>query len=301
MAFQTFSKQWPSREARDGSFFMRMMQSAIIRFAKPFIQQDMAGADGLRRAFVEGDRRNPLWRSSHERIGRSTFHPYRMRLNLRNAVDRAAFFLGRWEQHETQLFMRDVLYTSDVVIDIGANRGMFTLCAAHLVGRSGLVVSFEPDSASRKLMEREISINNIRNVSVRPYGAAAREEKSGTAAEPFRVVRGDDHIRNLSPALIRIACKSGAHEALSGLTRTIKAGYPVMLVDLDAASDRDAVTKTLSELGYTGERLTVSGKGAKAKWSVAPMGDAATAFTSVWTHPATHSASRRIVDSRRTS
>jgi hypothetical protein len=299
MAVQIARRQTAPGDGGTMGFVQRILQGVIIRFARPIILQDMAGSAKLRQALVEGDRRNPLWRKSRERVSRSTFHPYLMRLNLRNAVDRAAFFLGRWDQHETQLFMRDVLYSSDVVIDIGANRGMFTLCASHCVGLSGLVVSFEPDQASRKLLEREISINNIRNVSVRPYGAALREDKQDLNGEKIRFVRGDDHIRNLSPAMIRIACKGQAHEALAGLTRTIKAGYPAILVDLDEQSERQAIMRTLQDLGYSGESLAVVGKGREAKWAVRPMRADASSFTSLWTHPATHQASRRIIDNHR--
>ncbi len=299
MAYQVPGRHTIYGERVPPGFMQRQMQANIKRFAKPIIEQDLAGSGKLRQALVEGERRNPLWRKSRERVSRSSFHPYLMRLNLRNAVDRAAFFLGRWDQHETQLFMRDVLYSSDVVIDIGANRGMFTLCASHCVGLSGLVVSFEPDAASRKLLEREISINNIRNVSVRPYGAALREDKVERDGEKIRFVRGDDHIRNLSPALIRIACKGQAHEALTGLIRTIKAGYPAILVDLGEASERQLIGRILNDLGYAGETLSVTGKGRDADWAVRPLGNDTASVTSLWTHPATHQASRRIIDSHR--
>jgi hypothetical protein len=299
MAYQMAGRQAARGDSGAAGFVQRLLQDVIIRLARPIIRQDMAGSEKLRQVLFEGDRRNMLWRKSRERVSRSSFHPYVMRLNLRNAVDRATFFLGRWDQHHTQLFMRDVLHNSDVVIDIGANRGMFTLCASHCVGLSGLVVSFEPDHAARKLMEREISINNIRNVSVRPYGAALREDKHESNGETLRFARADDHIRNLSPALIRVACKAQAHEALAGLTRTIKAGYPAILVDLGEASERQSITSMLNDLGYRGEMLSVVGKGRNVKWAVTPLQAEAATLTSLWTHPATHQASRRIIDNHR--
>lgn len=51
-------------------------------------------------------------------------------------------FLGRWYDLENQLVIDALVNPGDTVVDVGANRGMFTFAAAYQVQRSGRVISF---------------------------------------------------------------------------------------------------------------------------------------------------------------
>jgi FkbM family methyltransferase len=53
----------------------------------------------------------------------------------------------------------------DTVIDIGANVGLFAILAARIVGPQGKVFAFEPASATFARLERNIKLNNFRNVT----------------------------------------------------------------------------------------------------------------------------------------
>ncbi|MFC4308029.1 FkbM family methyltransferase [Steroidobacter flavus] len=64
-------------------------------------------------------------------------------------------------------------------IDIGANIGQHTLVASKLVGPTGRVISFEPGANTRARLLRNIEINGLTNVDVRPYGLS-REAGSHT-------------------------------------------------------------------------------------------------------------------------
>ena len=66
-------------------------------------------------------------------------HGYTMHLNLAGWTDRHAYFLGRWHDLATRLFMFSYIRPGDLVIDVGANRGMFALVASKLVGSDGRV------------------------------------------------------------------------------------------------------------------------------------------------------------------
>jgi FkbM family methyltransferase len=57
-----------------------------------------------------------------------------------------------------------------VVVDAGANCGIYTVTAARLVGPSGRVLSFEPGSQAFSLLKKNIEINQFQNVSA--YHAA---------------------------------------------------------------------------------------------------------------------------------
>ncbi|HEX6389233.1 MAG TPA: FkbM family methyltransferase [Solirubrobacteraceae bacterium] len=63
----------------------------------------------------------------------------------------------------------------DVVFDIGAWIGPYTLLAATRVGPQGRVVSFEPDPVARALLERNVQLNALENVTILPYALAAQE------------------------------------------------------------------------------------------------------------------------------
>ncbi len=52
------------------------------------------------------------------------------------------------------------------VVDVGANHGMFSLEAAHLIGRDGLVHAFEPTPRTRELLQSNLAANGITSVKV---------------------------------------------------------------------------------------------------------------------------------------
>ena len=54
----------------------------------------------------------------------------------------------------------------DVIVDVGANIGIFTVIASKLVGSHGRVVAIEPNSESAKRLERNIALNSLNNVTV---------------------------------------------------------------------------------------------------------------------------------------
>ena len=65
-----------------------------------------------------------------------------------------------------------------VVIDGGANCGIYTVLAARLVGPSGLVLSFEPASEAFSVLERNVCLNGLRNVQAYQTALSDREEET---------------------------------------------------------------------------------------------------------------------------
>lgn len=74
---------------------------------------------------------------------------------------------GVWEPIETALF-RSEIHPGDVVVDVGANVGYFTLIAAQLVGDTGRVWAFEPDPDAFDLLRRNVELNGYKNVTLVP-------------------------------------------------------------------------------------------------------------------------------------
>jgi FkbM family methyltransferase len=70
---------------------------------------------------------------------------------------------GCFEPLETELVMR-VVRPGDVVLDLGANIGYYTLLFARLVGERGKVIAFEPDPNNFKLLHKNVCANGYQNV-----------------------------------------------------------------------------------------------------------------------------------------
>lgn len=66
----------------------------------------------------------------------------------------------------------------DIVIDVGAFVGMFTMKAAELVGDRGLVVAIEPDPGNLALLQHNIETYNLRNVKIIGKAALDRATKA---------------------------------------------------------------------------------------------------------------------------
>lgn len=67
------------------------------------------------------------------------------------------------EKTETQI-VREEIREGDVVLDIGAHIGYYTLIFAKLVGEKGRVYSFEPSPENFRLLTKNVEANNFQNV-----------------------------------------------------------------------------------------------------------------------------------------
>ncbi|MFA5866572.1 MAG: FkbM family methyltransferase [Actinomycetota bacterium] len=85
-------------------------------------------------------------------------------------------FEGKYEPFESEI-VEKTLREGDVVLDVGANIGCYTLIAAKAVGSKGRVYAFEPDPNNFALLKRNIEVNNYHNVT--PIQKAVTD-KTGT-------------------------------------------------------------------------------------------------------------------------
>jgi len=78
--------------------------------------------------------------------------------------DTLGLSLGRiHEQHITEL-VKKTIKKEDVVVDLGANIGYFTLIFSKLVGPKGKVFAFEPDPTNFAILRENVLINKCSNV-----------------------------------------------------------------------------------------------------------------------------------------
>jgi FkbM family methyltransferase len=70
---------------------------------------------------------------------------------------------GSHEPLATNLVKKEIK-KGDIVLDIGANIGYYTLIFARLVGEGGKVYAFEPDPVNFSLLKKNIEVNGYQNV-----------------------------------------------------------------------------------------------------------------------------------------
>lgn len=80
-----------------------------------------------------------------------------------DVIQRHLWLFGTWEPHLTA-WMRGRIAPGDLVIDVGAHTGYFTLLASQLVGPTGRVVAIEPSPAFHQALTANIEANGCANV-----------------------------------------------------------------------------------------------------------------------------------------
>jgi FkbM family methyltransferase len=75
-----------------------------------------------------------------------------------------AYALNRIHEKTTTELFKKVVKEGEVVVDLGANIGYFTLLAAKLVGKNGKVFSLEPEPRNYGYLKKNIEINDYKNV-----------------------------------------------------------------------------------------------------------------------------------------
>lgn len=69
------------------------------------------------------------------------------------------------DDYETDLaLLNRFLSPGQVMIDVGANYGVFSLAASRLVGSGGRVIAFEPAQSTFSVFERNLALNGVSNV-----------------------------------------------------------------------------------------------------------------------------------------
>jgi FkbM family methyltransferase len=72
---------------------------------------------------------------------------------------------GAYEDELTAIFEAN-LRPGGVFVDVGANEGYFSVVASKLVGATGRVVTVEPQSRLRPVLDRNMALNGAQNISL---------------------------------------------------------------------------------------------------------------------------------------
>jgi FkbM family methyltransferase len=106
----------------------------------------------------------------------------------------AVFYFGDFDPKITWVLER-VLRPGDAVVDIGANAGIVTLCAAHLVGAEGSVHAVEPQAAVAGLLRRSAALNGFAHVHVHELALSEHDH-----SQDLWVPEGNSGMATLEPS-----------------------------------------------------------------------------------------------------
>ncbi len=157
-------------------------------------------------------------------------HGVRMRLDLRDYIQLRIYYESH-EPHQLAFFER-FLRKGDIVLDVGAHVGIFTLVSALSVGGEGEVHCFEPVPANFEALSRNVELNGFDNVVL---------NRAAVGAEPGQARLG------LPEGAAGLGGETSAMYTVGGLANSVSArivtlddyvsdrlpGRPVRLLKLD--------------------------------------------------------------------
>lgn len=85
-------------------------------------------------------------------------------------------FLGETNPLETHT-LKSLIKNGEVVVDVGAHIGWYTLVASQCVGRLGKVISFEPHPFCIDRLRNNVSLNNFTNVKIEQIALSDKNKK----------------------------------------------------------------------------------------------------------------------------
>lgn len=99
----------------------------------------------------------------HLRNNPYNFKGFNLFLNPDDETITDSLVYGGYEEHELHL-IKKLIKSGDVILDIGANIGLFTVNCALATGATGKVFSFEPEPINFSFLKKNIALNKVNNV-----------------------------------------------------------------------------------------------------------------------------------------
>jgi FkbM family methyltransferase len=172
-----------------------------------------------------------------------------------------------------QRALTDMLRPGMVFYDLGANIGFFSLLGARLVGVTGKVFSFEPDSEIASRLRRNIDWNGFKNVTVvevgiwsvnGPVNFVASDISSpdrgvgkfvagerGPNGTPTQCVALDEFVRNAPPPdVIKCDVEGAEVEVFRGAEKLLESHHPLILCELHSEANEMFLRVYFRRLGY---------------------------------------------------
>ncbi|MFX0135780.1 MAG: FkbM family methyltransferase [Candidatus Hodarchaeota archaeon] len=80
-----------------------------------------------------------------------------------SVISKSLFLYKTWEPFVSYLFCQNIS-KGDIVVDIGAHIGWYSLLASLIVGKQGIIYAFEPEPRTFTILLLNIKLNDIKNI-----------------------------------------------------------------------------------------------------------------------------------------
>lgn len=157
-----------------------------------------------------------------------------------------SYWLGNYELEKVVSFEENIK-KGDVIFDIGAQSGFYTLLASELTGEDGKVFSFEPFPQNIYYLKRNTEINNCKNINVIEMAVSDKNGivnfKEGKSNFAGRISdEGDLKVKTASidvlmadgkllpPNLIKIDVEGAEFSVLKGARLTLEKYHPLIFL-----------------------------------------------------------------------
>lgn len=186
----------------------------------------------------------------------------------------ASVYFNMVEQMQTESFLKNVK-KGDILFDVGANVGYYTVLGSRLTGSQGKVFAFEPLVSNISYLHRHVKINKLENVTIIPcacsdaqsivtffhndnnaMGRIESSEIEGVNESKMTLVStvSLDAVAdklNTIPNIIKIDVEGAELSVLRGAERIISTSKPLIFLSVHSDMLRTTCLKYLSDFGYT--------------------------------------------------
>ncbi|MGH7474752.1 MAG: FkbM family methyltransferase [Longimicrobiales bacterium] len=187
--------------------------------------------------------------------------------------------LGTYERAQTEAFERLVEH-GQVVFDLGAHVGYYSILAARRVGPTGTVIAFEPDPRNVRSLRRHARLNRAQRLRIVEAAVGDHEGPAGFAAgtgtgtghvvgavgsngstRAVQLTTIDHHVARagLVPDLIKIDVEGAEAAVLRGGRRTLQSARPRLLLSTHGMVVRRECLELLDSLRYAATPMDQAG------------------------------------------
>lgn len=231
-----------------------------------------------------------LTREKKDRIKFKTKYNFLIETSLYEYYMSGYLFLRETNPLETRV-VRTLLNKGDVMIDVGAHIGWYTLNAAQKVGSKGHVFAFEPNPECLDYLKRNLKLNQYNNVILEPIalcnrngrvnfwlgddmgGSMIKENTQRLSRTPLKKIKAISskldsyclHHKIKKTKLIKIDVEGAEMQVLKGAIKVLKQFSPALIIEVLESnlrvnkSSKKELLKFLEKNGYQQYFFTTQG------------------------------------------
>lgn len=205
------------------------------------------------------------------------FEGFKLFLNPDDSIITDSLVSGDYETMELHL-LEKLIRPGDVILDIGANIGLYSIYCAKATGAAGHVYCFEPEPVNFSFLKRNISLNKLSNITPSDTAVSSQEgehtfylnplnkgdhrlhgDEAHTSTITVRTITIDGYLKGRTEKvdLIKMDIQGAEMQALLGMKEILSAaGGPCLLMEFWpyglnlSGSDPKTLLGYLESLGF---------------------------------------------------